>query len=139
MNGIREFSEASGWIWGIIADHLWQSAILVVIAASICAIARQSPARIRYNIWLIAAVKLAVPSIGLAVLLLAIRPATGSGSGPAAMMPGQFEVGPVVYDLAQPLDRFAGSIRGATGQQWIFAGLSAIWTAGFVLTLGTWV
>jgi len=35
MNAIHQLSHLSGWLWANIADHLWQSAVLVVIAASL--------------------------------------------------------------------------------------------------------
>src|SRR5262249_56052176 len=96
MNAIHQFSHLSGWLWANIADHLWQSAIVVALAVLASAAASRSPARIRYRIWLVAAAKLAIPSVALALLLISIRVVSGFKSGPP---PGLSVPPPALLDV----------------------------------------
>ena len=155
MSSLHEVAAGSARIWAMAGDHLWQSAILVAVAALICAMARQSPARVRYRIWLVAAVKLAVPSITLAILIVVARGVAGS-SAPAppessvaksllANLGVQLDVPPGVYEVAKPFERLPDIAAGAaqessrSGRDWFFGCLSAVWLLGTALTAGNWL
>src|SRR5262249_27228628 len=140
MNAIHQFSHLSGWLWANIADHLWQSAIVVALAVLASAAASRSPARIRYRIWLVAAAKLAIPSVALAMLLISIRVIGGSHIASAPSPPAQPAAQQVIHDLTQPFERLAYTGRTpAPLQEWILGCLSLVWLAGVVLTLANWL
>src|SRR5262249_52658414 len=140
MNAIHQFSHLSGWLWANIADHLWQSAIVVALAVLASAAASRSPARIRYRIWLVAAAKLALPSVALALLLISIRVVSGSKSEPPPGLSIRPPAQQVIHDLAQPFEQLADTRRNtASLQDWILGCLSVIWLAGFVLTSVNWL
>jgi len=140
MNAMHQFSEPSSWAWTIMADHLWQSAIVVSVAALACTAASRSPARIRYRIWLIAAAKLAVPSIGLSIFLAATGAFRPAPSHIAAVDPERPSPVQNIPLAAPAFDSPANSPAASSAAgDWLFASLSVVWLAGFGLTLGNWL
>src|SRR5436190_17313916 len=95
----------SSWIWPVLANHLWQSTLLALIAISALAFLRKAPGRSRYAVLLIASAKFAFPSVlvgALASRLGVSLSALFSSTAPA-------DAPDVVYQLAAPMVEFDSS------------------------------
>ena len=63
MNIHSWISEWSSWLWPNVAAHLWETALFVGLLALSVRLLKRAPASTRYWFWLLAAVKLVVPSV----------------------------------------------------------------------------
>src|SRR5262252_475286 len=60
----------SGWVWPLLANHLWQTTIISGIALlAVSLLLRRAPGRARYVIWLLASAKFVLPSAILVVVI----------------------------------------------------------------------
>ncbi len=55
------FANFFSWIWLEAANHLWQSTLFFFLAVTSVAALRNSPAKARYTVWLVASAKFALP------------------------------------------------------------------------------
>ena len=67
-------SEWSSWLWPNVVVHLWETTLFVGLLALGVRLLKRAPASTRYRFWLLAAVKLLVPSVLLAWLVSEISP-----------------------------------------------------------------
>jgi TonB family protein len=65
----QTFFEWSQWLWPLLANHLWQTTLLALIAWVVVMSLRRATARARYLIWMIAFLKFLAPSALLIVAL----------------------------------------------------------------------
>lgn len=63
MNMHSWLAEGSSWLWPNVAVHLWETTLLVGLVALGVRLLKRAPAGTRYWFWLLAAVKLLVPSV----------------------------------------------------------------------------
>lgn len=57
--GLMEWSR---WGWPLIGNHLWQATLVALAIAVAVSCFKRAPARIRHALWLVASIKLALPS-----------------------------------------------------------------------------
>ncbi len=66
MNAHAWLAAASAWVWPRLVNHLWEATLLAILVFLAALALRHAPARARHRLWLLLAVKLAVPSFVLA-------------------------------------------------------------------------
>jgi hypothetical protein len=59
----------SAWLWPRLANHLWEGTLLALVVSLAALALRRAPARARHRLWLLLAVKLALPSFLFATAL----------------------------------------------------------------------
>src|SRR5512143_2900577 len=52
----------SSWGWPLLANHLWQSTLLSILAFGAARALRNGPARARFVVWLMVSAKFALPA-----------------------------------------------------------------------------
>src|SRR6266478_4594704 len=96
----RWLAEWSSWGWPLFANHLWQATIISFLAFAAVALLRKGPGRARYAVWLIAAVKFALPS----ALLVPIAHRLGIDcSSLLASTNGTNDGATVIFQLTEPI------------------------------------
>jgi len=143
MSPLAALASASGHLWPLLADHLWQATWFAALACVAAAMLRRGPARARYAVWLMVSLKLALPSCALVVLAGAagihwtapFRPVARAEALPAipsaidrvaasiALAPGTASVAASIHDTDRPLMPIL---------------LTLGWAAGFVIAAGSW-
>jgi TonB family protein len=96
----QTFFEWSQWFWPLLANHLWQTTLLALIAWAIVISLRRATARARYVIWMIAFLKCLAPS---ALLIVALE----SSGFDLVERPAYTSV-EIFFQIAQPIS-LAGS------------------------------
>ncbi|MGI8784190.1 MAG: M56 family metallopeptidase [Acidobacteriota bacterium] len=66
------FESASRWFWPALANHLWQTTLVVALVAAVVALLRRAPAHVRHCCWLLGSLKAAIPSALFAALAAAV-------------------------------------------------------------------
>ena len=129
----------SGWLWPLLANHLWQATLFSTLAFAAVLLLRRGASRARYAIWAIAGLKFAVPSALLALLIAAAgfdmsarSPSSEEGVDAFAAV-SQFAV-PVPQSITADL----GETRSARHNE-LFCGLTIAWLSGVAILLGLWV
>lgn len=129
---------ASSW-WPSVADHLWQSAVFVLVVLAATFLVKCGPARVRYTFWLLASAKLLVPT-GVFALLLG---QTGIDFL-TAIFNGQ-QHGLLVGGITAPVATLTNTYEftvfasDAVRHNEIYCVLTAVWLAGVVTLLVSWV
>ncbi|MBV8856191.1 MAG: M56 family metallopeptidase [Acidobacteria bacterium] len=140
MNALHEtFARASEWLWPAVANHMWQATLFaaVVLCAALL-LQRAAPARVRFALWLAAALKFALPAalfalLGGALDLRNILP-TSEGAAP-----------PLVLKIAEPVQLQSAAaelsvhVSGARGHSEIFCALTLAWAAGACVLFVVWL
>jgi TonB family protein len=138
----QTFAEWSRWIWPLLANHLWQSTLFVLVAWGVVLLLGRVTARVRYFIWMIALVKFLLPSALLISVVervgfdLSRAPATGVISKIAQPVP------PIVIDQeAIPLAEtvIVASRSGPPGHDEPYCALTLLWGLGATALLGRWL
>jgi TonB family protein len=136
------FAEWSRWIWPLLANHLWQTTLFVLVAWGGVLLLGRVTARVRYFIWMIALVKFLLPS---ALLISAIErvgfdlsraPATEVFSNIAQPVP------PIVIDQeaipsAEPVIIAARS--SPQGHDELYCALTLLWGLAATALLVRWL
>lgn len=94
------FFEWSQWFWPLLANHLWQTTLLALIAWVVVSSLRRATARARYVIWMIAFLKILAPS---ALLIVALE-----SSGFDLVERSTYTSVEIFFQIAQPIS-LAGS------------------------------
>ena len=124
---------------GELSNHLWQSTVVVAVAALVAVALRNNGAHVRHAVWMIASLKFLVPFsllMSVGALLPAWPPAAPAASRTAAVAIATRDLSAAVDRIAQPFD--AGTIDSvlpaAAAQSRIPIGgvLLAVWAAGFL-------
>ncbi|HVT15659.1 MAG TPA: M56 family metallopeptidase [Thermoanaerobaculia bacterium] len=122
---------ASGWLWTVAAQHLWEATVFTALVFLLMALLRRLPARTRYSLGLLAAVKFLAPSVLLFSLLKALRP---DAFGLASMRRLAFLDPFAVLAPGAPPAR-AADLVGIHGFGIVFA---AAWIAGGGILAALW-
>ena len=145
MNIHSWLSEWSSWLWPNLVVHLWEAALLVGLVALGVGLLKRAPASTRYWFWLLAAVKLLVPSVLLVWLVSEIPspapalvppPLEQSTNGAPASDPGR-----PAYQVLEPLllspPPVAPPVAAALHNE-LYCTLTLTWFAGFVFFVVRW-
>ena len=141
MTGCQQLADVVARLWPLVADHLWQATLFFLIVSLLAAVLRRGPAQLRYALWLIAAVKLILPSQAMVSLL--------QGSGLDRYVPSKSvtpaeplalhaitvlsRVREQAFQLADP----AASLSNSTlGNREIYLAITAIWLLGLAIWVG---
>ena len=145
MNMHPWLSEWSSWLWPNVVVHLWETTLFVGLLALGARLLKRAPASTRYCFWLLAAVKLLVPSVLLAWLVSEIP------LGAPALFPPSLEQstnaaptsdpGRPVYEIFKPLllsqPVVAQPVSAAVHNE-LYCTLTLTWLAGFVFFVVRW-
>ena len=145
MNIHSWISEWSSWLWPNVAAHLWETALFVGLLALSVRLLKRAPASTRYWFWLLAAVKLVVPSVLLVWLVseiptgaptLSPPPLEQSTHGALTSDPGR-----PVYEILKPLllspPPVPQPVSPAVHNE-LYCTLTLTWLAGFVFFVVRW-
>lgn len=138
MSALHEtFARASAWVWPAFANHMWQAtlfAALVLCAALL--LQRAAPARVRFALWLAAALKFALPA--------ALFAFAGWALDVRGILPTSDGAPPLVLKIAEPVQAQADSaavvipVSDARGHSEVFCLLTLAWAAGAVALFAVW-
>ncbi len=146
MNMHSWLSDGSSWLWPNVWAHLWEATLFVGLLALAVWFLRRAPASARYWFWLLAAVKLLVPSLLLAWLVSEMAPAPRASSAlslelsthrapsAALAMPS--------YEILKPLlpsPPVAAQPVSAAAHNELYCALTLTWLAGFGFFVVRWV
>lgn len=129
MSAHAWLAAASAWVWPRLVNHLWEGTLLAVLVYLAALALRRAPARARHRLWLLLAVKLAVPSVALAAAL-ALLPE--QEPAPAVEAVGRWVPVASAADLVVPAPSPAGHPE-------VLCLASLLWAAGFAWTAGALV
>lgn len=140
MNALHEtFARASGWLWPAVANHMWQATLFaaVVLCATLL-LRRGAPARVRFALWLAAALKFALPAALFAFAggALEVKNILPTSDGALA---------PLVLKIAEPVQLRSDTaelivpVSGARGHSEIFCLLTLAWAAGACVLFAVWL
>ncbi|HKY26674.1 MAG TPA: TonB family protein [Pyrinomonadaceae bacterium] len=129
---------ASSW-WPSVADHLWQSAVFVLVVLAATFLVKRGPARVRYTFWLLASAKLLVPT-GLFALFLGQAGIDFLKTIFNGQQHGLF-VGGITAPVATLTNtyEFTVFVHNAVRHNEMYCALTAIWLAGVITLVGSWV
>ena len=146
MNIHSWLSDGSSWLWPNVWVHLWETTLFVGLLALAVWFLRRAPARARYWFWLLAAVKLLMPSLLLAWLVSEMTPA------PRASFPPPLEqsthgspasaLAMPAYEILKPLlpsPPVAAQPVSAAAHNELYCTLTLAWLAGFGFFVVRWV
>jgi TonB family protein len=119
--------------WLMMADHLWQSTVVLALLFVLSRTLRNAPPRLRNTYWRLGLLKLLLPLPLLSPLLPGLLPAPGH-PGATAAFPRMAEMIHVTWAPASTLSEAAGSI-GPSPQPALLA-LTCLWAAGSLILLG---
>ena len=138
-------AEWSIWLWPNVLVHLWEATLFVGLLALGVRLLKRAPASARYWFWLLAAVKLLVPSVLLAWLVSEIP------LGAPALFPPSLEQstnaaptsdpGRPVYEIFKPLllsQPVMAQPASAAVHAELYCTLTLTWLAGFVFFAFRW-
>lgn len=129
---LAEWSAAG---WPLIANHLWQATILFLMASGAARLLERASARARYMVWLIAALKFAVPSA--LIVLLASQVGIKLPSlldCESAVLPGVT----IIYQVAEPVAQYSEPSNLPAAHNEIYCALTAIWIAVATALVALW-
>ncbi len=146
MNIHSWLSTWSSWLWPNVWAHLWETTLFIGLLALAVWFLRRAPARVRYWFWLLAAVKLLVPSLLLAWLASEMTPGPGASSPPPLEpsthgAPASALAVPS-YELLKPLlpsPPVAAQPVSAAAHNELYWALTLAWLAGFGFFVVRWV
>jgi TonB family protein len=141
----QKFFEWFQLIWPFLANHLWQTTLIALIAWSCGLWLSRETARARYLVWMIAFVKFLVPS---ALLIAAIE-----SCGFELSHPSTYSGIEILFQIAQPISPEAfdlgafptirpgnlDGVGGLAGHSELYCLLTFIWLLGMVVWLARWL
>src|SRR5438034_6184546 len=141
MTGYQQLTDVVARLWPLVADHLWQATLFFLIVSLLAAVLRRGPAQLRYALWLIAAVKLILPSQAMVSLLQGSgldRYVPSKSVTPAEpLAPHAITVLSRVREQAFQLADPAASLSNSTlGNREIYLAITAIWLLGLAIWAG---
>ena len=135
----------SRWLWPWVFLHLWETTLFFGLVALVVRFLRRAPARIRYFFWLVAAVKLLVPSLFLGWLISDI-PLGVTVFPPPSLEESTYgtpfrESEQPIYEIFDPLlpgqlPATQPQLEGA--QQGLYSTFTLIWLTGFLFLVVRW-
>ena len=145
MNMHSWLAEWSSWLWPNLVVHLWETTLFVGLLALGVRLLKRAPASTRYWFWLLAAVKLLVPSVLLAWLVAEVPPAAPAFSPPPLEQSTQAapisDPGRPAYEILQPLllspPPSPQPVSAALHNE-LYCMLTLTWLAGFMVFAVRW-
>ena len=145
MNIHPWLAEWSSWFWPNVVVHLWETTLFIGLLALGVRLLRRAPASTRYWFWLLAAVKLLVPSVLLAWLVSETPPGTPALSPPFLEqsthgVPAS-DLDRPVYEILEPFllsPPLASQPESAAVHNDLYCMLTLTWLAGFVFFVVRW-
>ena len=145
MNMHSWLAEWSSWLWPNLVVHLWETTLLVGLVALGVRLLKRAPAGTRYWFWLLAAVKLVVPSVLLVGLVSEIPPVAQALSPPTLEQSTDGALtsnpGRPAYQVLEPLllspPPVAPPVSAAVHNE-LYCTLTLTWFAGFVFLVVRW-
>ena len=138
MNPHLWLAQASSQLWPAVANHLWQATLCLLLVLVLNEALKRGPARGRYAMLLVAAVKFAIPSALFFAIAARIgvdfRSIFAAGSGGGA--------GAGVFQFAEPIAQFViptGGSEAVPSHLEIYCALTLAWAAGFATVIAIWV
>jgi TonB family protein len=107
----------SQWLWLLLANHLWQTTLIALVAWAVIMSLKRATARARYLIWMIAFLKFLAPS---ALLIVALE-----SSGFDLMERSTYTSVEIFFQIAQPIS-LAGSEAITIGESSVMASPEAL-------------
>ena len=141
MNMHSWLAEWSSWLWPNLVVHLWETALLVGLVALGVRLLKRAPAGTRYWFWLLAAVKLLVPSVLLVGLVSEIPPVAPALSPPTLEQSTDgaptSNPGRPAYQVLKPLLLSPPPASAAVHNE-LYCTLTLTWFAGFAFFVVRW-
>ena len=145
MNIHPWLAEWSSWLWPNVLVHLWETTLFVGLLALGVRLLKRAPASTRYCFWLLAAVKLLVPSVLLAWLVSEIPLAAPVSSPPSLEQSTHgapaSDPGRPVYEILKPLllsqPAVAQPVSAAVHNE-LYCTLTLTWLTGFLFFVVRW-
>ncbi|HEX7955567.1 MAG TPA: M56 family metallopeptidase, partial [Pyrinomonadaceae bacterium] len=139
MSALHEsFARASAGLWPALANHLWQATLFAALVLLLTLMLRGAAARTRFALWLVAALKFALPAAPLA--FLAERAGAGSLLSAEA---GTATGAPLFLKFAEPVaadaSQTAAAVSGAPAHTELFCALTLLWLAGSLALVAVWL
>ncbi len=132
MSALHELlARASAWLWPALANHLWQATVFAALVLGATLLLRGAPARLRYALWLIAALKFAFPAalLAYAAAPLGLDTLWRASAGAVAAAPLLSSIAEPVAVAADSPDLVVG-VAGARGHEEFLCALTFAWLAG---------
>lgn len=145
MNMHSWLAEWSSWLWPNLVVHLWEATLFVGLLALGVRLLKRAPASTRYWFWLLAAVKLLIPSVLLAWLVSEVRSAAPAPTPPPLEqatdgLPAS-DSGRPLYEVLSPLllsRPIAGQPVSAAVHNELYCTLTLVWLTGFAFFVVRW-
>lgn len=145
MNTHSWLAEWSSWLWPNVAVHLWEATLFAGFVALGVRLLKRAPASTRYWFWLLAAVKLLIPSVLLAWLLSEFPAAAPSLAPPPLKIETDgapaSDSGRPLYEVLSPLllsRPVVGQPVPAETHNELYCALTLTWLVGFVFFVVRW-
>lgn len=128
MNASGALSDLYREVWLLVADHVWQATVFAGLVFVATLVLGRGPARARYALWLLAAIKFAVPSFVLAALVSVVGLGVGLQptepvAAPSSTSTTSTTVATEARIAMEPTS--ASSVAGEMAGVW-----TAVWLAG---------
>ncbi|MCY3759179.1 MAG: hypothetical protein OXG96_15790 [Acidobacteria bacterium] len=137
-------AEWSSWLWPNVLVHLWEATLFVGLLALGVRLLKRAPASTRYWIWLLAAVKLLIPSVLLAWLVSEMPSAAPSLSPPpleqATDGAPASDPGRPFYEVLRPLlvSQPVAAQPVSAAHNELYCTLTLVWLTGFAFFVVRW-
>jgi beta-lactamase regulating signal transducer with metallopeptidase domain len=130
------FEQVSSTFWPGVVNHLWQTTILAAMIYGLMLLVRNSPARVRYRLWLVAAAKFAIPATVFALIFSRLGIFYRTEGAPAGSQ--------LITKLAEPFGVKAtnvmiSAVADDSYQGQLFSALTVIWLIGCGAFLINWL
>lgn len=132
-------AKEAAWVWPAVADHLWQATLFVLIVLAVSLTLQRNPAKLRHSFWLLASVKLVVPT----TLFVILVEQTGFDASRlfSALQPMRQNV--ILEGITAPGSTLAGHYEFVLAVQAIrhneiYCALTGLWLIGFISLLAVW-
>lgn len=127
------------WWWPQVADHLWQATLFTLLILAATGALRRGPAQVRQTLWMMASLKLLIPSTFLVML---------AGSAGFDLLPIMAQVSQgntsSIQTISEPVSTIAGSYEligvssSAARHNELYCALSLLWFTGSLALLVVW-
>ncbi|HND18670.1 MAG TPA: M56 family metallopeptidase, partial [Acidobacteriota bacterium] len=140
MTFLEWLNTVSQTAWPAVVNHLWQTLLFVGLAWGVVKVLKHGPARLRFFVWSLAAVKLAVPAILGALLLQQVGVRAPEILTPVAQIVKTSVI--TVSSTPEVMINELVVIQGTRpGVQWLNTPLfcTFVWFGGMVFLLSRWL
>ena len=140
---LNSLVDLSSSMWLEVARHLWQATLVFLIAMLATALMPRTSARFRYRIWLLAAVKLLLPSLVVAIIAAPLLHSLGASQEAVALdRPTSSSLASAVVSIAVPIQAISEPAgvwqRLKSREAFLPVCLTIVWIGGFSLLAVRW-